>query len=103
MMRFLIAASAVAAVLIGASAAQAEKRLFIVASDGDGYGVDRCLSSGGACGATVANSYCHAHEFSQALSFHKVDRDDITGAIPTEGPGSCKGGNCDVVAIECSR
>jgi hypothetical protein len=102
-MRFLIAAGAVAAVLLGAAAAQAEKRLFIVASDGDGYGVDRCLSSGGTCGETVANSVCRAHEFVQALSFHKVDRDDITGAIPTEGPGGCKGGNCDVVAVECSR
>jgi hypothetical protein len=102
-MRFLIAAGVIAAVLLGAAAAQAEKRVFVVASDGDGYGVDRCLSSGGACGTTVANAYCHAHEFSQALSFRKVDRDDITGAIPADGPGSCKGGNCDVVAIECSR
>ena len=59
-MRFLIAASTIAAVLLGAAAAQAEKRVFIVASDG--YGVDRCLSSGGACGATVANSVCHTHE-----------------------------------------
>jgi hypothetical protein len=100
-MRFLIAASTIAAVLLGAAAAQAEKRVFIVASDG--YGVDRCLSSGGACGATVANSVCHTHEFTQALSFHKVDRDDITGAIPTDGPGACKGGTCDVVAVECSR
>jgi hypothetical protein len=100
-MRFLIAASTIAAVLLGAAAAQAEKRVFIVASDGDG--VDRCLSSGGACGATVANSVCHTHEFTQALSFHKVDRDDITGAIPTDGPGACKGGTCDVVAVECSR
>ena len=103
-MRFVIAASAVAAVLLGAAAAQAEKRIFIIANNADGYGVDRCLASGGACGETVANSYCHSHEFAQALSFRKVDRDDITGAIPTSGPGSCKGGACDdFVAIECSR
>ena len=57
-----------------------------------------------ACGETVANSYCQSREFAQALSFRKVDRDDITGAIPTSGPGACKGGNCDnYVAIECSR
>ncbi len=42
--------------------------------------------SGAACGETVANSYCKSHEFAQALSFRKVDRDDITGAIPTSGP-----------------
>ena len=103
-MRSLIAASAVAAVLLGAAAAHAERRMFIIANDADGYGIDRCLSSGAACGDTVANSYCHAHEFTQALSFRKVDRDDITGAIPTSGPGSCKGDSCDdFVAIECSR
>ena len=102
-MRFVIAAAAVAAVLLGA-AAQAEKRMFIIANDADGYGVDRCLASGASCGATVANSYCRTREFAQALSFRKVDRDDITGAIPTSGPGSCKGGSCnDFVAIECSR
>jgi hypothetical protein len=103
-MRFVIAAGAVAAVLLGAAAAQAEKRMFIIANDADGYGVDRCLASGASCGATVANSYCRTREFAQALSFRKVDRDDITGAIPTSGPGSCKGGSCnDFVAIECSR
>ncbi len=103
-MRLLIAATGVAAVLLSAAAAQAEKRLFIITNDADGYGVDRCLNSGGPCGETVANAYCHSHEYSQAVSFHKVDRDDITGAIPTSGPGACKGGNCDdFVAIECSR
>jgi hypothetical protein len=103
-MRLLIASSAVAAVLLTAAAAHAEKRMFIIANDADGYGVDRCLSSGAACGETVANTYCRAHEFTQALSFRKVDRDDITGAIPTSGPGSCKGDSCDdFVAIECSR
>ena len=34
------------AILLGASAAQAEKRIFIVANNADGYGVDRCLASG---------------------------------------------------------
>ncbi len=103
-MRFLIAASAAAAVLLGAAAAQAEKRLFIIANDADGYGIDRCLASGAPCGEAVANSYCKSREFAQAVSYRKVDRDDITGAIPTSGPGACKSGNCDeYVAIECSR
>jgi hypothetical protein len=103
-MRLLIASSAIAAVLLTAAAAHAEKRMFIIANDADGYGVDRCLSSGAACGETVANTYCRAHEFAQAVSYRKVDRDDITGAIPTSGPGSCKGDSCDdFVAIECSR
>jgi hypothetical protein len=101
-MRFVIAASVAAAVLL--SAAAAEKRLFIIANDADGYGVDRCLASGASCGEAAANSYCRTREFAQALSFSKVDRDDITGAIPTSGPSSCKSGLCDdFVAIECSR
>jgi hypothetical protein len=102
-MRFLIAASVLAAVLLGGAAARAEKRLFIIANNAGEYGVDRCLASGGGCGQAVANSYCRSREFAQALSFHKVDRDDITGAIPTSGPGSCRGACDNFVAIECSR
>ena len=103
-MRSMIAVAAFAAVLLGAGAAQAEKRVFIVANNGDGYGVDRCLASGAACGAAAANSYCHTHEFGHALSYRKVDRDDITGAIPASRHGACRGGRCDdFVAIECSR
>jgi hypothetical protein len=103
-MRSVIAATAFIAVLFSAAAAQAEKRVFIIANTSDGYGVDQCLASGGKCGETVANSYCRSREYVQALSFRKVDRDDITGAIPTSGPGACLGANCDnFVAIECGR
>jgi hypothetical protein len=104
MMRFAIAISAAAAVLVAAATAHAEKRMFIIANDGDGYGVDRCLASGAPCGATVAMSYCKSRQFAQALSYRKVDRDDITGAIPAGDPTTCKGGVCDnYVAIECAR
>jgi hypothetical protein len=103
-MRFLMAACAAISVLLGAASAEAEKRVFIIANDGDGYGIDNCLASGGPCGAAVANSYCHSREFAQATSFQKVDRDDITGALPSGSSKSCHGGNCDnFVAIECSR
>jgi hypothetical protein len=103
-MRVLIAAAAVATMLSSATGAQAERRMFIVASNPDGYGVDRCLTTGGsACGNAVAASYCHSHDFAEALSFQKVDRDDITGAIPTTGPDACRGTSCNYVAIQCSR
>jgi hypothetical protein len=103
-LRIVIAAVAVASVVFGGAAARAEKRMFIVANDADGYGVDRCLNSEGPCGRTVANNYCHSHEYEQALSFRRVDRDDITGATPMSGPGSCQGHRCEgFVAIECSR
>jgi hypothetical protein len=103
-MRSVLVTAVVAAALFAAGAAQAERRVFVIANNGDGYGVDRCLASGAACGEAAANSYCRNHEYSQALSFRKVDRDDITGAIPTSGPGACHGANCDdFVAIVCTR
>jgi len=92
-----------AAVLLGAGAASAEKRMFIIASNPDGYGVDRCLATGASCGTAVANSYCHSHEFAQATGVQNVDRDDITGAIPNDGPDACHGTTCNYVAIECTR
>ena len=85
------------------TAAQAERRMFIIANDGDGYGIDRCLASGEKCGAAAANAYCKTHQFASAATFHKVDRDDITGAIPTGGSGGCRGAKCEVVAIVCAR
>jgi hypothetical protein len=102
-MRSVIAATAIATVLLGAAAAHAERRVFIVANNPDGYGVDRCLNSGASCGAPVANAYCHSHEFAQAVSFEKIDRGDITGAIPSTGPDACHGTTCSYVAIICTR
>ena len=103
-MRVLLAVLSVAAVLAALTPAQAEKRLFIIANNADGYGVDRCLANGSACGTAAATAYCQSHEFNKALSFRKVDRDDITGAIPTAGGTGCKGAACDeFVAIECGR
>jgi len=84
--------------------AQAERRMFIIASDADGYGIDRCLATGAKCGAAAASAYCKVREFAEATSYHKADRDDITGVIPNRGSGGCKSGKCeDLVAIVCSR
>ncbi|CAN0357969.1 unnamed protein product [Phaeothamnion confervicola] len=103
-MRSLLAIASLA-LLLGMSAAQAEKRIFIIANNADGYGVDRCLASGAACGAAAAASLCKARQFTQAVSYRKVDRDEITGAVPTNGGQTCRGGACEeeFVAIECTR
>jgi hypothetical protein len=83
--------------------AAAENRLFIIASNPDGYGVDRCLATGEHCGTTLATAYCQSRDFASVKSLRKVDRDEITGAIPTSGTNACSG-SCDTfVAIECSR
>jgi hypothetical protein len=100
-MRPLLAAVACAVLCV--SAAKAEKRVFIIANSSDGYGIDRCLAAGSRCGSAAAHAYCKSREFVQAVSFHKIDKDDITGAIPTEG-NICSHGQCEqFVAIECTR
>jgi hypothetical protein len=86
-----------------AVSAQAEKRMFIVANDSDGYGIDRCLASGARCGAAAANAYCKTQDFAEAATYHKADRNDITGGGSTAAAGACRDGQCDVVAIVCTR
>ena len=101
-MRYALAALAFFAALYLNVSAQAENRTFIVANNADGYGIDRCLATGAACGAAVATAYCRSRDYRQAASYRRLDRDEITGAVPTDA--ACKGAAChDLVAIECSR
>ena len=102
-MRTLVVSLAAALCLCLVNAAQAaERRMFIIGADAGGYGVDRCLENGAKCGAAAANAYCKSHEFASAMSYRKVDRDEITGAIPSGG--GCSGSKCDdLVAIVCTR
>ena len=101
-MRAILAALILAAILV--TPARAEKRIFIIANNPDGYGVDRCLSTGASCGRAVAAAYCHTHAFSRAVAFRKVDRDRAAGAVPTADGTACRGVGCDeFVAIECTR
>jgi hypothetical protein len=88
---------------LGAVAARTEQRTFIIDSDADGYGIDRCLSGGAACGAAAARAYCRARDFAEAVSYRKVSRDDITGAVPASRR-TCRSEECDsFVAIACRR
>jgi hypothetical protein len=93
---------AIAGMLALSASVIAEDRVFIIANHADGYGVDRCLATGEHCGVTVATAYCQSQAFAQAKSFRKIDRDEITGAVPTGGK-VCSGGCESFVAIECSR
>jgi hypothetical protein len=97
-MRTLLAAAALA--LIGAAPAGAETRIFIIENHSD-YGVDQCLVSGARCGKVVASAYCQSQNFTQAVSFRKIEPDEITGASVHAG---CRSATCGGwVAIECSR
>lgn len=91
------------AFIIAASSAFAETRVFIIANQADGYGVDQCLAKGEKCGAQVARTYCQSRDFAQASAYRRVDPDEITGSVPKSG-ANCSHGHCDeYVAITCQR
>ena len=91
------------ALVAAASAASADSRVFIVANESDGYGVDQCLASGEKCGAHAARSYCRSRDFADASSYRRVDPDEVTGSVPTAG-GNCTHTGCsEYVAITCQR
>jgi hypothetical protein len=81
--------------------AKAENRLFVIANNADGYGVDRCLAASAPCGRAIASAYCRSREFETAVSYRKIEREQITDLILTalEQTGKDEA----LVAIECSR
>jgi hypothetical protein len=91
------------AFLFAASAALADTRVFIIANQADGYGVDQCLAKGEKCGAHAARSYCQSRDFAQATSYRRVDPDEITGSVPTTGESCSHAGCSEFVAITCQR
>src|ERR1700759_3862730 len=101
-MRFVPAFLA-SALLIGATAASAETRVFIIANHADGYGIDQCLAKGDKCGAHAARSYCQSRDFAQASTYRRVDPDEITGSVPKDGANCPRGGCDEYVAITCQR
>jgi hypothetical protein len=102
-MRFIPAVVFASAIVISSSAAQAEKRVFIVGGNSDGYAIDQCLATGAHCGGAAATAFCRGREFKQAVSYRKVERDEVTGTVPGYG-ARCRGAACaDFVAIECAR
>src|SRR5258707_866381 len=102
-MRNLAVFGVIAAAFAFASAANAETRTFIIQNYADGYGIDRCLANGERCGAAVAAAYCQSQSFTLANSFRRVERDEVTGAVPASGGKACHGDCESLVAIECAR
>jgi hypothetical protein len=92
------------AFLLAPSIASADSRVFIIANEADGYGVDQCLARSEKCGAHAARSYCQSRNFTEASSYRRVDPDEITGSIATAGGENCKHTGCgEYVAITCQR
>jgi hypothetical protein len=88
---------------VGATAASADSRVFIIANEADGYGIDQCLARGEECGAHAALSYCRSRDFAEATSYRRVEPEEITGSVPKEA-ANCKHSGCnEYVAITCQR
>jgi hypothetical protein len=85
------------------TAALADSRVFIIANQADGYGVDQCLAKSEKCGAHAAQSYCQSRDFAQASSYRRVDPEEITGSVPNAGPNCHHSGCGEYVAITCQR
>lgn len=92
------------ACLCTVSAARADNRIFIVANQPDGYGIDECLARGEKCGAPAARAYCQSRDFTDATAYRRVEADDATGAIPVSDRSSCDKQSCGrFIAITCHR
>ncbi len=89
--------------IFAGSVAWADSRVFIIANQADGYGVDQCLAKGEKCGAHAAHSYCQSRNFAQATAYRRVDPDEITGSVPKTGENCGRAGCNEYVAITCQR
>ncbi|MCA6114897.1 hypothetical protein J6524_08170 [Bradyrhizobium sp. WSM 1738] len=103
-MRLSSALLACGLLVAAASAASADSRVFIVANQADGYGVDECLAQGHKCGAHAARAFCQSREFAQATTYRRVEPDELTATVPNGGGERCLGPSCgEYVAITCQR
>ena len=66
--------------------------------------IRQCLARGDKCGAHAARAYCQQRDFAQAISYRRVDLDEITGSVPKNVTGRCGPAGCnEYVAITCER
>jgi hypothetical protein len=99
----LVAPIAFTVILASALYGRAETKIFFVENQPDGYGIDQCLASGAKCGKPMASAYCQSRQYGEAVSFRKVEPEEL----PADKAGSdatCRASGCvDFVAIECER
>ncbi|GLK85985.1 hypothetical protein [Ancylobacter defluvii] len=90
------------ALVPAAALAESVDNIFVVDMS-DGYGVDTCVATGGACGQAIADAWCRVHDFERAVSFGKVTSDALRISVAAKtAQTTCTGGSCrDTVAITC--
>jgi hypothetical protein len=92
------------ALVLTATAAFADSRVFIIANPKVSSGIDRCLANGERCGAQAAQAYCRSREFAEVKAYRRVDPDEVTGSVPKTAAATCPDGGCnEYVAIICQR
>lgn len=60
---------------------QAQDIQEIVVPANDGYGMDECLSQGGACAKLVADSWCQINGLKTSISYRQADPAEITASL----------------------
>lgn len=87
-----------------ASPASADSRVFVIAAQADGYGIDHCLANGERCGAHAAHAYCRSREFTEASGYRALEAAEITASAAGFANTSCRGATCGrAIAITCMR
>lgn len=89
--------------LFAASPARADSKVFIIANQPDGYGIDQCLANSERCGAHAAAVYCQARDFDKATAYRRIDPDEVTGSAPKATNVACTHGCNEYIAITCQR
>lgn len=69
---------------------------FIIAGN-DGYGTQECLGGQSSCGRIVADAWCEAKGFRNAMSYRAAAPDDITGSVSAASTAK----PADVFVITC--
>jgi hypothetical protein len=100
----LLPALFVCVALAAASPAAADSKVYIIANQPDGYGIDQCLANSERCGAHAAAAYCQARDFAKATAYRRIDPDEVTGSVPRTAAAGCAYGGCnEFIAITCQR
>lgn len=68
-------------VLLTPMTAKAEEiRRFVIPAH-DGYDLEDCMTSGNSCAQIVANAWCDAKGYNQAIAFEPVQAGEITASL----------------------
>jgi hypothetical protein len=105
---FLRRAAAIASLLALASfpimapspSAKADDVRRFVISAHDGYDLEECMTSASSCAQLVANAWCDAKGYQQAIAFEPLKPEDITASL---AGSSLRPNPRNAVVITCSR